>query len=261
MGAICVAIIDSHCILKSCYLHNGPLFFFVYLFFDKSHHFIIFFLLCSGSSLSGRYYGSRMLIGIFRTRYWATDRLRMGTFSHFRPKFWWWWWTKLSADLRLYTFSESNQTRIPCGWGLKGFQLVKLNFLISSMHRAQHNPDQLPCTVPGCLRWFKSHSRRTKHIRSLHACLPTLPQSLSWSSTPVVNDADEMFDMSMDGADDVSDAEGAGRRSNSLPVQPGSQSSSPPSIGCSPPPNNNISLNYHSLLDGEFSSSPGLAVY
>jgi len=69
-----------------------------------------------------------------------------------------------------------------------------------------------------------------------------------------------MFDMAVDGIDDVSDNEGARARSSSLPFQPldnaGSQSSPPPSIRHTPPPNDDTSLNYHPLLDGEFSPHP-----
>jgi len=32
----------------------------------------------------------------------------------------------------------------------------------------QHNPARLKCLVPGCRRWFKNASGRTKHIRVCH---------------------------------------------------------------------------------------------
>jgi len=68
-----------------------------------------------------------------------------------------------------------------------------------------------------------------------------------------------MFDMPVDGVDDVSDDEGASRGgSNSLPIQSlygaGSQSSPPSSI--SPSPDDDTSLNYHPFLDGKFSPHP-----
>jgi hypothetical protein len=69
-----------------------------------------------------------------------------------------------------------------------------------------------------------------------------------------------MFDMPVDGVDDVSDDDGTSRGgSNSLLIQSlysaGSHSSPPSSI--SPLPDDNTSLNYHPFLDGEF--SPHLA--
>ena len=135
---------------------------------------------------------------------------------------------------------------------------MKSKFFISPMHRPQHNPTQLPCTVAGCLRWFKTHSGRTKHVRSIHRP-PNLSQSLRRSPTPPSNDAD-----GPDGVYDVSDDEGAGGRSSPLLFQPpgphsaGSQSSPPPpSINRSPTPNNGTSLNYHPSLNGGF--SPHLA--
>ena len=139
---------------------------------------------------------------------------------------------------------------------------MKSDFPISSMHRPQHNPTQLPCTIMGCLRWFKSNSGCTKHIRSFHHDVNSLPMTLRQSPTPLFNGADApMFDMPVDGMHEVSDDEGGRRRSCSLLFQPvysaGSQSSPPPSINHSPSPNNDISLNYHPFLDGEF--SPHLA--
>jgi hypothetical protein len=126
------------------------------------------------------------------------------------------------------------------------------------MHRAQHHPDRLPCTVAGCLRWFKSHSGRTKHIRTFHAHPTTPSQSLlRRSSTPVFHDADgPIFDMPLDGMD----YEGARGRSSSLPLpldSAGSESSPLPSIGHrSLSPNNDTSMNYHPYLDGEFFPHP-----
>lgn len=34
--------------------------------------------------------------------------------------------------------------------------------------RQQNNPTRLPCTAPGCRRWFKNASGRTQHYRSHH---------------------------------------------------------------------------------------------
>ena len=132
------------------------------------------------------------------------------------------------------------------------------------MHRAQHNPTQLPCTIEGCLRWFKSPGGRTKHIRTFHQDanrLPTTSQSLRRSPTLSNDPDDPMFDMPVNGMHEVSDDEGGRGRSRSLSFQPmysaGSQSSPPRSIDRSPSPNNNIPLNYHPFLNGEF--SPPLA--
>lgn len=34
--------------------------------------------------------------------------------------------------------------------------------------RRRYNSNQIKCTIPGCRRWFKNSSGRTKHIRSYH---------------------------------------------------------------------------------------------
>lgn len=55
--------------------------------------------------------------------------------------------------------------------------------------RPNYNPSQLPCTISGCRRWFRSIAGRTNHIRSQHQLalqrsIPRIPSSPSPDTLP-----------------------------------------------------------------------------